>query len=69
MFNDKQFEKENQTIKATVTYNGVTKTQSYPDFDLFLIDTNYYYVGMFATAGTVVEFTNVSFTLNEAQGA
>lgn len=64
-----KLEKENQTIKATVTYNDVTKTQSYPDFDLFITDTNYYYVGMFATAGTVVEFTNVSFTLNEAQGA
>lgn len=65
-----KIERQNQTIIATVTYNGETYTKSYPDFDLFTIDTKNLYVGMFATNGTVAEFTDVVLTITgTAQGA
>ena len=63
-------ERIGQTVNVTVVYNGVTYTESYYDFDLFARDTEYMYVGMFANRGTVVEFSNVQFTITgESQGA
>lgn len=63
-------ERIGQTVTVTVVYGGVTYTESYYDFDLFARDTEYMYVGMFANRGTVVEFTNVEFTVTgESMGA
>ena len=63
-------ERIGQTVNVTVVYGGVTYTESYYDFDLFARDTEYMYVGMFANRGTVVEFTDVVFTITgDSQGA
>ncbi len=58
-----KIERINQVIYTTITYNGVETKNQYPDFDLLNIDKNNLYVGMFATYGTVVEFTNVNLEL------
>jgi len=63
-------ERVGQSITTTVVYNGVTYTHTYYDFDLFAVDQDYMYIGMFANRGTVVEFTNVDFEITgESQGA
>ena len=63
-------ERVGQSITTTVVYKGVTYTQIYYDFDLFAVDQDYMYIGMFANRGTVVEFTNVNFEITgESQGA
>ncbi len=63
-------ERVGQSVKVTVVYGGQTYTQTHYDFDFFAVDTEYMYVGMFSTRGTVVEFTNVVFTITgESQGA
>ena len=63
-------ERVGQSVKVTVVYGGQTYTQTHYDFDFFAVDTEYMYVGMFATRGTVVEFTNVVFTITgDSQGA
>jgi hypothetical protein len=53
-----------QNITITTDYNGKTYTNTYIDFDLQAIDFNNYYLGMFATRGTIVEFSNVTYTYN-----
>ena len=63
-------ERVGQTVTVTVVYGGQTYTRSYYDFDLLAKDNGYMYVGMFATRGTVVEFTDVTFTVTgSSQGA
>ena len=63
-------ERIGQVVNVTVVYGGQTYTSTHTDFDFFARDTGYMYVGMFATRGTVVEFTNVVFTITgESQGA
>lgn len=63
-------ERVGQSVTTTVVYKGVTYTHIYYDFDLFAVDQNYMYIGMFANRGTVVEFTNVNFEITgESQGA
>ena len=63
-------ERIGQVVNVTVVYNGETYTAPHTDFDFFAVDTGYMYVGMFANRGTVVEFTNVVFTITgESQGA
>ncbi len=62
--------KVGQTTTIITNYLGTTYTASYSDFDYEAIDNDYYYLGMFATRGTIVEFTNVEYTyLGESQGA
>ncbi|MDE6408441.1 MAG: hypothetical protein K2K48_04700 [Anaeroplasmataceae bacterium] len=59
-----------QSITTTIIYKGVTYTETYYDFDLFSVDTNYMYIGMYATRGTVVEFSNVDLVITgTSQGA
>lgn len=59
-----------QSITTTVEYKDKIYTKNYLDFDLVAMDNNYMYVGMFANRGTIIEFTNVSFTITgESQGA
>ena len=63
-------ERIGQVVNVTVVYGGQTYTATHTDFDFFAVDTGYMYVGMFANRGTVVEFTNVVFTITgESQGA
>lgn len=63
-------ERIGQVVNVTVVYNGTTYTATHTDFDFFAVDTGYMYVGMFANRGTVVEFTDVLFTITgESQGA
>ena len=63
-------ERIGQVVNVTIVYNGQTYTSTYTDFDFFAVDTQYMYVGMFANRGTVIEFTNVVFTITgESQGA
>ena len=52
-----------QSITATTEYLGNTYTSTYVDFDLQAIDFDYYYLGMWSTRGTLVEFTNVTYTM------
>ena len=51
-----------QNPAITVTVGGKTYTNNYPDFKLTSMDTDYYYLGMWATRGVVAEFTNVTYT-------
>lgn len=63
-------ERVGQSVTVTVVYGGETYTATHVDFDFFARDTEYMYVGMFANRGTVVEFTNVVFTITgDSQGA
>lgn len=48
-----------QVITATTTYKNQTYTDTYTDFDISAKDHDYYYVGMWANRGTIVEFTDV----------
>ena len=60
-----------QQFSLKTIYNGVEYVNNeFTDFDLLSIDTDYFYIGMFATRGTLVEFTNVTYTkTGESQGA
>ena len=63
-------ERVGQSVTVTVVYGNQTYENTFVDFDFFSVDTQYMYVGMFANRGTVVEFTNVVFTITgESQGA
>ncbi len=63
-------ERIGQTVNVKMIYGDKAYEESYYDFDLFARDTGYMYVGMFANRGTVVEFTNLDFTVTgESQGA
>ena len=52
-----------QSMKMEIVYKGKTYEKIYVDFDLLAVDHSFMYVGMFATRGTVVEFSNVEFKL------
>lgn len=59
-----------QVVKVTTVYLENTYETTYTDFDFTAIDNGYMYLGMFATRGTVVEFTNLSYEkTGESQGA
>ena len=59
---------QNITISTTIGANKYENT--YYDFDILDVDNNYYYLGMFATRGTVVDFSDVKFTyLSDYEGA
>ena len=63
-------ERVGQAVTVTVTFGDKTVSKVYTDFDFFAKDTEYMYVGMYATRGTVVEFSNVQFEITgTSQGA
>jgi hypothetical protein len=63
-------ERVGQSVTVTVSFGGITATETYYDFDLFAIDGEFMYVGMFANRGTVVEFSDLSFEITgDSQGA
>ena len=51
-----------QSINVLVNYKGKSYEKNYYDFDLTAIDNKYYYIGMFATRGTVCSFSDVVVT-------
>ena len=65
-----KIERVGQSVTVTVIHGEETFTQTFVDFDLFAVDQDYMYVGMFANRGTIVEFTNLSFEITgTSQGA
>lgn len=59
-----------QVVTVTTVYGGETYTTTYTDFDFTAIDNDYMYAGLMATRGTIVEFTDVTYTkTGESQGA
>ena len=59
-----------QVVTATTFYKEKTYTQTYTDFDFVAKDNDYFYAGFFATRGTTIEVTDVTFTDDgESQGA
>ncbi len=59
-----------QSITTTVIYKGQTYEETTYDFDLFAKDSAYMYVGFFSNRGTIIEVSNVVFTIKgESQGA
>ena len=59
-----------QSVECITIYNGKTYKTNYLDFDFVAKDTNYFYLGMFGARGTVVEFSDLSYTkTGESQGA
>ena len=59
-----------QAVKVITEYKGQTYETDYLDFDFVAKDSNYFYLGMFAARGTIVEFTNLTYTkTGESQGA
>ncbi len=67
---DAVFEISIERIGQTVVLKFGEATKTFTDFDLFAVDNDYMYVGMFANRGFHVEFTQVVFEdKGEAQGA
>lgn len=59
-----------QAVKVTTEFKGTTYETNYLDFDFIAMDSEYFYLGMFAARGTIVEFTNFTYTkTGESQGA
>ena len=59
-----------QAVKCVTIYNNKTYTTNYLDFDFVAKDQEYFYLGMFGTRGTVVEFSDLSYTkTGTSQGA
>jgi len=58
-----KIERIGQVVNCTVIYKGTTYTKTYTDFDFVAIDNDYMYIGMYATRGTVAQFTNVDFEI------
>ena len=52
-----------QTITTRFVYRGINYEKVYYDFDLFYIDTEYCYVGFYATRGIVIDVTDVNFEI------
>lgn len=57
-----KIERIGQVVNCTVIYSGTTYTETFTDFDFIQVDSQYMYVGMFATRGTIAKFTNVVYT-------
>ncbi len=55
--------RQGQTYSCTVVYGNTTYTyDAFDDFDLVAVDGDYIYLGVYATRGTVVEFSNITYT-------
>ena len=51
-----------QVVTVTTVYKDQSYTETYTDFDFTAKDNDYFYAGFFATRGTSIEVTDVSFT-------
>ncbi len=58
-----EIERLGQSVSLKFVYKDIEYTKTFVDFDLFAIDSNYMYVGMFANRGTTIECTNVNFEI------
>ena len=67
---DLSLERIGQRITIIVKYLGKEYLKHFYDFDLTRIDNKYIYAGMFASKGTVVEFSDVKFDITgKSKGA
>lgn len=57
-----KIERIGQVVNCTVKYNSITYSETFTDFDFTQVDSQYIYIGMFATRGTKAKFTNVVYT-------
>ena len=63
-------ERTGQVVKVKTIYKGQAYETTYTDFDFVAIDSAFMYVGMFATRGSVVEFSDVAYEkTGTSQGA
>lgn len=58
-----KIERIGQAVNLELIYNDICYKKNYVDFDLQAIDHNYMYACMFATRGTVIEFSDVKFII------
>ena len=59
-----------QRITISLKYNDTIYKHDYYDFDIFAIDNNNYYVGMYAINGLKIEFYHIDFQItSKAKGA
>ena len=59
-----------QSVICETKIGTTTYTTNYLDFDFVAKDSEYFYLGMFGARGTVVEFSQVTYTkTGESQGA
>ena len=59
-----------QSVICETKIGTKTYTTNYLDFDFVAKDSEYFYLGMFGARGTVVEFSQVTYTkTGESQGA
>lgn len=56
-------ERLGQKVTVSLNYKDTDYKQEYLDFPLQERDKDYMYIGMFATRGTIVEYTNVNFEI------
>ena len=56
-------ERLGQVVFTTLFFRGKIYKKQFVDFDYLSVDHDYVYCGMFATGGTFVEFSNVSFEI------
>ncbi len=57
-----------QIYYCTITFKGVTYETTYTDYYFDVRDSDYFYVGMFGTRGTVAKWTNVNLTIDGDAG-
>ena len=67
---DLKLERIGQVVNLSLTYKNKTYQKNYTDFDFVAIDTNYMYLGFYATKGMTVKFDNIKFNYTgKSQGA
>ena len=60
---DVELERLGQRISLSLTYKNKVYKKDYYDFDLKAVDNDYYYVGLYATNGTLVESEDLSIEI------
>lgn len=50
-----------QVVTVSTTYKDITYTNTYTDFDFTRIDKDYFYITMFSSRNTIVEFSDIKF--------
>ncbi len=58
-----EIERLGQRITVKVIFRGVEYTKNYFDFDLVKIDNNYMYIGVYASKGVLVSYTDIKFEI------
>jgi hypothetical protein len=59
-----------QVVEVYTSYLNTTYKNTYTDFDFTKVDKDYFYITLYATRSTVVEFSDLNFVENGiSQGA